>query len=75
MISEALERIELNCIGVALAGSAKEKTSDEPRWNRITMNSYGKAVLGAVKAMNGQEWLWKSYEGKSFATEIPLKRL
>ena len=37
--------------------------------------SFGKAVLGKVKAMNGQEWLWKSYEGKSFATEMPLKRL
>lgn len=55
MIRQALERIELNCIGVALAGSAKEKTSDEPRWHRITMNSYGKAVLGAVNAMNDQE--------------------
>lgn len=66
---------ESSCIGVALAGSAKEKTGEELRWHRITMNSCGKAVLGAVKAMNGQEWLWKSYEGKSFATEIPLKRL
>ena len=45
MIREALARIEKSCVGVALAGLAKEKTSDEPRWNRITMNSFGKAVL------------------------------
>ena len=55
MISEALARIEKSCVGVALAGSAKEKTSDEPRWNRITMNRCGNAVLGTVKAMNDQE--------------------
>lgn len=28
-----------------------------------------------VMAMNGQEWLWKRYEGRLFATDIPLKRL
>lgn len=55
MIRQALARIEKNCIGVALAGPAKEKTSEEPRWHRIATNSFGKAVLGAVKAMNGRE--------------------
>ena len=55
MISQVLARIEKSCVGLALVCSAKEKTSDEPRWNRITMNSFGKAVLGAVKAMNDQE--------------------
>ena len=53
MIREALARIEKSCVGLAWVCSAKEKTSEEPRWHRIAMNSYGKAVLGAVKAMNG----------------------
>ena len=53
MISEALARIEKSCVGIALDSSAKEKTSEEPRWHRVAMNSYGNAVLGAVKAMNG----------------------
>ena len=55
MIIQALARIEKSCVGIAWVCSAKEKTSDEPRWNRITMNSFGKAVLGTVKAMNDQE--------------------
>ena len=55
MISEALARIEKSCVGIAWDCSAKEKTSDDPRWHRITMNSCGKAVLGTVKAMNDQE--------------------
>lgn len=46
---------EMSCVGVALAGSAKEKTGEETRWHRITMNSCGKAVMGTVKAMNDQE--------------------
>ena len=55
MIIQALARIEKSCVGLAWVCPAKEKTSEEPRWNRITMNSYGKAVLGEVKAMNDQE--------------------
>nr|DAL59398.1 MAG TPA_asm: hypothetical protein [Bacteriophage sp.] len=39
------------------------------------MKSDGIEYQRIAMAMNGQEWLWKSYEGKSFATEIPLKRL
>ena len=55
MIREALARIEKSCVGIAWVCSAKEKTSDEPRWHRIAMNRCGKAVLGTVKAMNDQE--------------------
>ena len=54
-MDNALARKETSCVGIAWVFSAKERTSEEPRWNRITMNSYGKAVLGAVKAMNDQE--------------------
>ena len=66
---------EKSCVGIAWVCSAKEKTSDGPRWHGIALNSCGKAVLGTVKAMNGQEWLWKRYERRSLATEMPLKRL
>lgn len=64
------KRIELRrrCFGWLSEGS-------EERGNGKAMSCMAMAYQRIVMAMNGQEWLRKSYEGKSFATEIPLKRL
>ena len=71
-ISMRWNRKEQSCIGVAQVCSAKE----------VNSGGKGKAMYGngieyqrIVVAMNGLEQFWKSYEGRLFATEMPLQRL
>ena len=45
------------------------------RWQSLEELRFAPEWSKKAKQLNGQEWLWKSYEGKSFATEIPLKLL
>lgn len=59
---------ERNRAALALRGVAQRR-------KRQWLKSDGIEYQRIAMAMNGQEWLWKSYEGKSFATEIPLKQL
>lgn len=68
-------RRDLSGNGIGKRGSALERSRKVKQWHRIANISCGKAVLGKVKDMNGQESLWKSYEGRLFATEMPLKQL